>query len=44
MGKKKREHVVFDQMLTTNKNIPFYLVNKKCAGKKEFSHKGGNFQ
>lgn len=24
MGKKKREHVVFDQMLTTKKNIPFH--------------------
>lgn len=39
MGKKKREQVVFDQMLTTKKNIPFHLVNKECAGKKKNFHK-----
>lgn len=27
MGKKKREHVVFDQMLKTKKSIPFKKVN-----------------
>lgn len=29
MGKKKREHVVFDQMLKQKKNIPFSIVNKE---------------
>ena len=34
MGKKKREHVVFDQMLKPKKSIPFPLVNKpKAKGK-----------
>ena len=36
MGKKKREHVVFDQMLKPKKSIPFSLVNKqKAKGKKD---------
>ena len=36
MGKKKREHVVFDQMLVPKKSIPFPLVNKqKTKGKKD---------
>ena len=36
MGKKKREHVVFDQMLVPKKSIPFPVVNKQEAkGKKE---------
>lgn len=30
MGKKKREHVVFDKMATNRKIIPFAMVNKKC--------------
>ena len=30
MGKKKREHIVFDQMLKEKKSIPFSLVNKEC--------------
>lgn len=30
MGKKKREHVLFDNMATTKKNIPFTKVNKTC--------------
>lgn len=30
MGKKKREHVVFDQMLKTKKSIPFDKVNGTC--------------
>jgi len=34
MGKKKREHVVFDQMLKPKKNIPFTLVNKQSKSKK----------
>ena len=29
MGKKKREHVVFDQMLKQKKTIPFSIVNKE---------------
>ena len=36
MGKKKREHVVFDQMLKPKKSILFPLVNKqKAKGKKD---------
>ncbi|HPF28681.1 MAG TPA: hypothetical protein PLZ77_01100 [Lachnospiraceae bacterium] len=34
MGKKKREHVVFDQMLKQKKSIPFQLVNKQSGKKK----------
>lgn len=29
MGKKKREHIVFDQMLIPKKNIPFVRINSK---------------
>ena len=29
MAKKKREHIVFDQMLKLKKNIPFPKVNKQ---------------
>lgn len=29
MGKKKREHVVFDQMLKQKKSIPFSIINKE---------------
>lgn len=29
MAKKKREHIVFDQMLKMKKSIPFSIVNKK---------------
>ncbi|MGN0428048.1 MAG: hypothetical protein ACI4F0_09630 [Agathobacter sp.] len=35
MGKKKREHVVFDQMLKQKKSIPFSKVNKDCSKKKK---------
>ena len=36
MGKKKREHVVFDQMLIPKKKIPFSMVNKQnTKGKKK---------
>lgn len=31
MGKKKREHVVFDLMLKPKKSIPFPMVNKQNA-------------
>lgn len=34
MGKKKREHVVFDRMLKPKKNIPFTLINKQDKSKK----------
>lgn len=30
MGKKKKEHVVFDQMLKQKKSIPFAKVNSKA--------------
>ena len=35
MGKKKREHIVFDQMLKQKKSIPFSQVNKACGNKKK---------
>ena len=35
MAKKKREHVVFDQMLKPKKSIPFSIVNKKNIKKKK---------
>lgn len=37
MGKKKREHIVFDQMLKPKKSIPFNNLNistKKLRDKK----------
>lgn len=33
MGKKKREHIVFDQMLKTKKQIPFSKINKQGTKK-----------
>lgn len=43
MGKKKKEHIVFDQMLIIKKKVPFRLVNKTCATKKKISSgKEGN--
>lgn len=47
MGKKKREHVVFDQMLKQKQSIPFAKVNrtegrmgkKKGKQKNESNHK-----
>ncbi len=35
MGKKKREHVVFDQMLKQKKSIPFSIINKEGAKKQK---------
>ncbi len=35
MGKKKREHVVFDQMLKPKKTIPFSIVNKQTTKKEK---------
>ena len=34
MGKKKREHVVFDQMLKQKKSIPFEKINTKIPNVK----------
>lgn len=33
MGKKKREHIVFDQMLKQKKSIPFSTINKQGSRK-----------
>ncbi len=35
VGKKKREHVVFDQMLKQKKSIPFSILNKKGPQKQK---------
>lgn len=35
MGKKKREHVVFDQMLKDKKSIPFSKINKEYFKKQK---------
>lgn len=35
MGKKKREHVVFDQMLKQKKSIPFSIINREGSKKTE---------
>ena len=35
MGKKKREHVVFDQMLKQKKSIPFSLMNRDITQKQK---------
>lgn len=35
MAKKKREHVVFDQMLKPKKSISFSFVNKQNSKKKK---------
>ena len=35
MGKKKREHVVFDQMLKDKKSIPFSTINKEYPKKQK---------
>lgn len=29
MAKKKREHVVFDQMLKPKRSIPFSMINRQ---------------
>lgn len=39
MGKKKREHVVFDQMRVQKKTIPFTLINQKKGKQKKPSGK-----
>ena len=35
MGKKKREHVVFDQMLKPKKSIPFSMINREVSQKQK---------
>ena len=35
MGKKKKEHIVFDQMLKQKKSIPFSTVNRESFNKKK---------
>ncbi len=37
MGKKKREHIVFDQTLKPKKSIPFAALNKKGDAKHKMS-------
>jgi hypothetical protein len=34
MGKKKREHIVFDQTLKPKKNISFTKINRKTKDSK----------
>ena len=34
-SKKKREHIVFDQMLKPKKSIPFSMVNKQSSKSKK---------
>ena len=40
MAKKKREHIVFDQMLKPKKSIPFSKVNKASKAKQR-GYSGG---
>lgn len=40
MGKKKREHIVFDQMLKQKKSIPFSVINRKSYKYQKKSVKG----
>lgn len=35
MGKKKREHVVFNQMLKQKKSIPFSMINREVSQKQK---------
>lgn len=39
MGKKKREYIVFDQMLIVKQSIPFTQVNAKTQQLKEKRNK-----
>ncbi|MDO5574174.1 MAG: hypothetical protein Q4G60_09400 [bacterium] len=41
MGKKKREHIVFDQTLKQKKSIPFAQVNKTANKKVKKTDIGG---
>jgi hypothetical protein len=40
MGKKKREHVVFDGMRKQKKSIPFKVINKECPKSMKKAIKG----
>lgn len=45
MGKKKREHIVFDQMRKVRKSIPFSKINsesKKKEKREEHQKNGSN--
>lgn len=35
MGKKKREHIVFDQMLKQKNSIPFSIINRESSIKQK---------
>ncbi len=35
MGKKKKEHITFDQICKIKKNIPFAKINKETTKKKK---------
>lgn len=35
MGKKKKEHIVFDLTLKQKKSIPFSILNKGCPQKQK---------
>ena len=35
MGKKKREHIVFDQMLKPKNSVPFSIINKEGSKKQK---------
>jgi hypothetical protein len=39
MAKKKKEHIVFDQMLKQKKSIPFSVVNKQNGKRKKYNMK-----
>lgn len=46
MAKKKREHIVFDQMLKVKKSIPFSKINsnssKPVRGRKDIPYECNN--
>ncbi len=44
MGKKKREHIVFDQTLKPKKSIPFAAINKKGDEKHKISKQRGGMK
>lgn len=41
MGKKKREHIVFDQMLKKKNSIPFSIINREGSKKQKRKSKKG---
>lgn len=40
MGKKKREHIVFDQTLKQKKSIPFSVINREAFNNRKKPMKG----